>query len=68
METGEIVDANEVFRDLFGYTPEEARQLTLDDVSSGEPPYTQEDALRWIHKAAKERAATSRVAGEGQGR
>jgi PAS domain S-box-containing protein len=53
MEAGEIVDANAVVRDLFGYTPEEARRLRVEDLSSGDPPYTQKDALRWIHKAAR---------------
>ncbi len=52
IETGEIVDANATFCNVFGYTPEEVRRLRLQDVSSGEAPYVQEDALRLIHQAA----------------
>ena len=53
METGEIVDANAAFLDRHGCTTEEARQLNVVPLGSGEAPYTQEDALRWIHKAAR---------------
>jgi PAS domain S-box-containing protein len=53
METGEIVDANAAFLDQHGCTSEEARQFNVVPLGSGEAPYTQEDALRWIHKAAR---------------
>jgi len=53
METGEIVDANAAFQDRHGCTTEEARQLNVVPLGSGEAPYTQEDALRWILKAAR---------------
>ena len=52
-ETGEIVDANATFRNVLGYAPEEARGLRVGDFSSGQAAYTQEDALRLIHKAAR---------------
>jgi PAS domain S-box-containing protein len=53
METGEIVDANATFCNVFGYTPEEVRQLRVGDFSSGRFAYTQEDALRLIYEAAR---------------
>ena len=52
MQTGQVVDANATFRNVFGYAPEEARGLRVGDFSSGEPAYTQQDALRLIHEAA----------------
>lgn len=51
-ETGEIVDVNETMCEMYGYTREEARQLTVEDLSSGEPPYTQEYAAQYLKKAA----------------
>jgi PAS domain S-box-containing protein len=35
----------------YGYTVEEFRSLTVDDISSGVPPYTRADAARWIETA-----------------
>ncbi len=52
-ESGEILDVNQRFCEMFGYTVEEARELSVEDVSSGQPPYTQEEALRYIHVAAR---------------
>ena len=53
METGEIVDVNAKMCELYGYSAEEIRHVKVEDLSSGEPPYTQEDALRWIRKAVQ---------------
>jgi PAS domain S-box-containing protein len=54
METGEILDANQRMCEMFGYNPEEVCRLTVADLSLGEAPFSQKDALRWIEKAAKE--------------
>jgi PAS domain S-box-containing protein len=53
LETGDILDANPTMTRIYGYALEEARHLKVEDLSAGEPPYTQEDALRWIRKAAE---------------
>jgi len=53
METGDILDVNRKMCEMYGYTREEALQLNVEDISSNEPPYTQEDALRWIRKAVE---------------
>ena len=53
IETGEIVDANATFLNVFGYTTEEARGLRVGDFSSGTPAYAQQNALRLIRKAAR---------------
>ena len=39
--------------EMYGYKYAEARQLTVEDLSSGETFYTQADAIQWIQRAAK---------------
>jgi PAS domain S-box-containing protein len=51
-ETGEILDVNETMCDMYGYTRAEARELSIEDLSSGVPPYTQETAVDYVQKAA----------------
>jgi len=53
IETGAILDVNQRMCEMFGYSREEARKLNVQDLSSGEHPYTQEEALRRIKEAAK---------------
>jgi PAS domain S-box-containing protein len=52
--TGAILDVNQRAADLHGYTQEELLAGDLDSLGSGVPPYTREDALGWIQKAARE--------------
>ncbi|MHC4443392.1 MAG: PAS domain-containing sensor histidine kinase [Planctomycetota bacterium] len=52
-QTGAVLDTNRKAHEMFGYTREEFRQLRVNDFSLGEPPYTQNEALQLIHKAAK---------------
>ncbi len=55
METGEIIEVNRKHSEMFGFTAEEiSSHGNIDLISSGDSPYTQKDALRWIHKAAQE--------------
>ena len=49
--TGEILDVNAKMLEMFGYSAEEARSLTVEDLGSGDPPYTQVEALRAIREA-----------------
>lgn len=46
--TGAILDVNRKMTEMYGYTAEETRGLTVGDLSSGVPPYTQEGALEKI--------------------
>ena len=48
--TGRILDVNKKIADIYGYTQEETRRLTVEDLSSGIPPYTEEDAQEKIRK------------------
>jgi PAS domain S-box-containing protein len=50
-ETGEILDVNETMCEMYGYTREEARTLSIEELSSGEPPYTREEAMTYLRQA-----------------
>ncbi|MFC1671891.1 PAS domain S-box protein [Planctomycetota bacterium] len=52
LETGVILDVNEKMCEMYKCTPETARKLTVGDISSGTPPYSQDDAIQWVKKAA----------------
>jgi len=51
-ETGNILDVNLKMCEMYGYSRDEALRLNVADLSSDEPPYTQEEALRWLRRAA----------------
>ncbi|MCX6081481.1 MAG: PAS domain S-box protein [Chloroflexi bacterium] len=56
-QTGVILDINEKMSEMFGYTRSEVLQLgNVLLISSGIPPYTQENALAWIKKTATQGA------------
>jgi len=50
-DTGAIVDVNSKACSVYGYTREEMRRLPLSQLGSGEPPYTEDDALRMLQRA-----------------
>ena len=52
IETGAIVDVNPRACAAFGYTREELRQIDIGMLGSGEHPYTQQEALGLIARAA----------------
>jgi PAS domain S-box-containing protein len=49
-DTGEIIAVNQAMCQMYGYTQEEALRLSIEDLSSGETPFTQADALDKIAK------------------
>lgn len=51
--TGVMVDVNRSMRELFGYTRDEALQLAFGAISSGESPYTREDAIAQNRKLSE---------------
>ncbi|MBS3817107.1 MAG: PAS domain S-box protein, partial [Candidatus Thermoplasmatota archaeon] len=53
-DTAEVLDINQRMCEMYGYSREEALQLTIEDTSSGEYPYTQEEAKRRVQKAKEE--------------
>jgi PAS domain S-box-containing protein len=52
IETGAIVDVNHKACVSFGYSRDEFRQLDVGALGSGERPYTQQDAMGLIARAA----------------
>jgi len=50
--TGEILDVNEAACEMTGYTREEILNSTVGDISANVPPYSQDEAIKWIKKAA----------------
>ena len=50
--TGAILDVNRKMEEIYGYTAEEARNLRVEQISSDQPPYTQDYALTRIRQAA----------------
>jgi two-component system cell cycle sensor histidine kinase/response regulator CckA len=51
-KTGAILDANRRVYQMYGYTPQEARNLTVGQLSANDPPYTQREAMERIRAAA----------------
>ncbi|MBJ6801756.1 hybrid sensor histidine kinase/response regulator [Geomonas propionica] len=50
--TGQLVDVNRTMCEMFGYTPEEVRGLSVGELSLGEPPYAEADARLLLQQAA----------------
>ena len=51
-ETGAILDVNTKTCELYGYSREEFRYVSIDDISSGERPFVQQSAAYLIRLAA----------------
>lgn len=52
IDTGAILDVNEEMCRMYGYSRGEAITLDVEDLSSGSPPYSMAEALKWIVAAA----------------
>lgn len=53
-DTGEIVDSNQEFCDMLGYSREEFADIGFDDILVDDSPYTAERAAEYLQKAATE--------------
>ncbi|MHC4113026.1 MAG: PAS domain S-box protein, partial [Planctomycetota bacterium] len=53
-ESGKILSFNQKACEMFGYPREEMERLTVEDLSTGVPPYDQEHAVGWIKRAVRE--------------
>jgi PAS domain S-box-containing protein len=54
-DSGAILDVNRKMCEMYGYSRAEALQLSIEDISSGLPPYNQAEAPAWIRGAAKDK-------------
>ncbi len=52
--TGEILDVNQTMLNMYGYKLEETLKLKVSDLSSSEPPYTEEEAIIKLRKAVEQ--------------
>ncbi len=52
-ETYRLIDANAAVRTMYGYEPEEIIGH-FGPISEGDPPYSLQDALRWMERAKRE--------------
>jgi PAS domain S-box-containing protein len=48
IRTGQILEVNHKMTEMYGYTRDEACQMSIGELSAGEPGYTNEDALRIV--------------------
>ncbi len=53
-DTGQIIDVNKRCCDMYGYTYDEMIQTPIGNLSLGEPPYSQKEALEWLRKTRVE--------------
>ncbi len=51
-EDGALLDANEQFCEMLGYSRDELLELNFEDIIADDPPYTSERAEQYIRKAA----------------
>jgi PAS domain S-box-containing protein len=51
IQTGNILDVNQRMCEMYGFAPNEVEGLTIGDLSSNEPPYTQQDATKFLQRA-----------------
>ena len=54
LETGAILDVNARVLEMYGYTRPELLRLDVADLSEGNPPFSQAEAMAWIRKAQRE--------------
>lgn len=54
LDNGAILDVNVRTSELFGYSHDELLRLDVGTLSSGVPPYTQQDAANWLTRAVTE--------------
>lgn len=53
-QTGAILDVNQTMLEMFEYSRQEALNLTVSDLSSGEPPYGQAEAIQRVRAAVEQ--------------
>ncbi|MBM9512519.1 PAS domain S-box protein [Desulfogranum marinum] len=53
LKTGSILDVNQKMCEMYGFSQEEARQIDIGVLSAGVAPYTRQDALGFLSKAAQ---------------
>lgn len=52
--TGELLDVNRRMSQMYGHSPEKVRRLSIEDLSAGEPPWSQIEAMERLRRARTE--------------
>jgi PAS domain S-box-containing protein len=52
-DTFQVIDVNLRCCEMYGYSHEEMLRTSIGDLSLGEPPYSQADALEWLKRARR---------------
>jgi PAS domain S-box-containing protein len=50
---GEILDVNRTTMEMYGYSRDEMLRLKINDLSPGESPYSEAEAMRWFQRAVE---------------
>ncbi len=50
-DTGAILDVNPKAEEVYGHPADTLRALRIGEISSNEPPFTEQEAAQWIEKA-----------------
>ncbi len=53
-ETGAIMDVNKTTCDVLGYSVDELKSLSVGNLSANVPPFTNVEAVQWIHRSLEE--------------
>jgi PAS domain S-box-containing protein len=53
IDTGAILDVNARTEEMFGYSSERLREMTVAELSENQPPYAQQDAAALIKRASE---------------
>jgi PAS domain S-box-containing protein len=54
METGSTINVNQGMLEMFGYTLDEAKNMSAADLGAGTPPYSEQEAIEWMKKSIEE--------------
>lgn len=57
-ENWRILDVNRKMCEMYGYTRDEVLKCSLEELSAGYPPYTQEDLMKHIQRASTSQSST----------
>jgi PAS domain S-box-containing protein len=52
VDTGAFIEVNEAACEVFGYTAQETKAMGVGGLSAGVPPFTLQDAMRYVQRAA----------------
>ncbi len=53
IKTGAIIDANQKFTEIYGYSRDEARAMSIQQMSAQVPAYNQRSILRWFRRTQR---------------